>query len=98
MFSISTVEIVGYIAAILSAICFVPQAFRVIQTKDTHAISFWMYFLSLLSVICWLIYGLMLSSIPIILKNILVIILSGIILILKTRDLIRNKKKNSNYN
>ncbi|MES2677582.1 MAG: SemiSWEET transporter [Pseudomonadota bacterium] len=86
-----TVEIVGYIAAILSAICFVPQAIRVIQTKDTHAISFWMYLLSMLSVICWLIYGLMLSSLPIILKNILVIILSGIILALKTRDLLRRK-------
>jgi MtN3 and saliva related transmembrane protein len=84
-------EIVGYIAAILSAICFIPQAIRVIQTKDTNAISFWMYLLSVLSVICWLIYGLMLSSMPIILKNILVIILSGIILILKTRDLIRKK-------
>jgi MtN3 and saliva related transmembrane protein len=85
-----TVEVVGFIAAILSAICFVPQAIRVIQTKDTHAISFWMYLLSLLSVICWLIYGLMLSSTPIILKNILVIILSGIIFILKTKDLIKN--------
>jgi MtN3 and saliva related transmembrane protein len=87
-----TSEIVGFIAAALSAICFVPQAVRVIQTKDTNAISFWMYLLSLLSVICWLIYGLMLSSVPIILKNILVIILSGIILILKTRDLIKVKK------
>ena len=87
-----TVEIVGYIAAILSAICFIPQAIRVIKTKDTNAISFWMYLLSLLSVVFWLIYGLMLSSWPIILKNILVIIVSGIILVLKTRDLIRQKK------
>ena len=87
-----TVEIVGYIAAILSSICFIPQAIRVIKTKDTNAISFWMYLLSLLSVVFWLIYGLMLSSWPIILKNILVIIVSGIILVLKTRDLIRQKK------
>jgi len=87
------VEIIGYIAAILSAICFVPQAIRVIQTKDTNAISFWMYLLSLLSVIFWLIYGLMLSSWPIILKNVLVIILSGVILVLKTADLFKFSKK-----
>ena len=86
-------EIVGYIAAILSAICFIPQAARVIVTKDTHAISFWMYLLSMLSVICWLIYGVLLSSIPIILKNILVIILSGIILYIKTVHLIKGKKE-----
>ncbi len=86
-----TVDTVGYIAAILSVICFIPQGIRIVQTKDTNAISFWMYFLFLLSVIFWLIYGLMLSSAPIIVKNIIVIALSGIILILKTRDLIRKK-------
>ena len=91
-----TYEIVGYIAAILSAICFVPQAIRVIQTRDTHAISFWMYLLSLLSVICWLIYGILLLSVPIILKNILVIILSGIIFAIKTAHLIRDKKIKNN--
>jgi len=85
-------DIIGYIAAILSVICFIPQAIRVIQTKDTNAISFWMYFLFLLSVIFWLIYGLMMSSFPIILKNILVIIFVGIILSMKIRGLRKNKK------
>jgi MtN3 and saliva related transmembrane protein len=85
------VEIIGYIAAILSGICFIPQAIRVIQTKDTNAISFWMYVLSMLSVIFWLIYGLMLSSMPIIFKNIFVIVISGIILFFKIRDLLRKK-------
>lgn len=85
-------EIVGYIAAILSVICFIPQAIRIIQTKDTNAISFWMYLLFLLSVIFWLIYGFMLSSLPIILKNIFAIILSGIILIFKIQNLLKSKK------
>jgi len=85
------VEIVGYIAAILSVICFIPQAIKIIVTKDTNALSFWMYFLFLLSVIFWLIYGLMLNSFPIILKNIFVIIFVGIILGLKIKDLMRKK-------
>jgi MtN3 and saliva related transmembrane protein len=92
------IDIIGFIAAALSAICFVPQAIRAIQTKDTHAISFWMYLLSLLSVIFWLIYGIMLSSAPIIMKNILVIILSGVILALKTKDLLKTKNKKPNKN
>lgn len=86
-------EFFGYMAAFLNAIALVPQAIRIIKTKDTNAISFWMYFLSTLSVACWLIYGLLLSSIPIIIKNILVILLSLIILYYKTRDIINFKKK-----
>ncbi len=85
------VEIVGYIAATLSVICFIPQAIKILLTKDTNAISFWMYFLFLLSVIFWLIYGLMLGSLPIIFKNIFVIIFAGIILGLKIKDLMRKK-------
>jgi len=85
------VEIVGYIAAMLSVICFIPQAIKILLTKDTNAISFWMYFLFLLSVIFWLIYGLMLGSLPIIFKNIFVIIFVGIILGLKIKDLMRKK-------
>lgn len=89
------VEIIGFIAAILSVICFIPQAFRVIKTKDTNALSFWMYLLSLLSVIFWLIYGIMLNSTPIILKNIFVIILSGFILSIKIVHILKRKKPNS---
>lgn len=81
-------------AAFLNAIALIPQAIRIIKTRDTNAISFWMYFISTLSVICWLIYGILLSSAPIILKNILVILLSILILYFKTKDIIylrRNK-------
>ena len=88
-----TSEIIGFIATALSVICFIPQAIKTIKTRDTEAISFWMYLLFLLSVIFWLIYGFMVSSMPIIIKNILVIILSGIILYLKIRNLI--EKNNS---
>jgi MtN3 and saliva related transmembrane protein len=84
-----TSEIIGFIATFLSVICFIPQAIKTIKTKDTEAISFWMYLLFLLSVIFWLIYGFMVSSLSIIVKNILVIILSSIILYLKIRNLLK---------
>ena len=84
-----TAEIIGFIAAILSVICFIPQAMRIIKTKDTNAISFWMYFIFLLSVIFWLIYGIMMTSYPIIFKNIFVILLAGTILLLKIKDLLK---------
>ena len=39
IFIMPTVDIIGYIAAILSAICFVPQAIRAIQKTPTHFLS-----------------------------------------------------------
>ena len=37
------IEIVGYIAAVLTTISFVPQAAKIIKTKDTKSISLGMY-------------------------------------------------------
>jgi MtN3 and saliva related transmembrane protein len=86
-------ENIGFLAALLSVVCLVPQAVKSIVTKDTSSISFWMYLLYFFSVICWLIYGILLESRPIIIKNILVIILSGLILLLKIKNLNEEKKK-----
>lgn len=90
-------EIIAYLAAFFTTIGYLPQAIKTIKTKDTKAISFWMYLLSLIGVIFWLIYGIMISSYPIILKNVMLIILGGIILAIKTLHIIRDSEdvKNS---
>jgi MtN3 and saliva related transmembrane protein len=87
----STLEIIGFIAASLSVICLIPQAVKIIKTRDTEAISIWMYILFFLSIIFWLIYGVMLNNVPIIMKNTLAMILSGIILYLKIKSLLKKK-------
>jgi MtN3 and saliva related transmembrane protein len=87
-----TPDTIAYIAAFLTMIGYLPQALKTIKTRDTESISFWMYLLSLLGVIFWLIYGLMIISYPIILKNIAVITLSGIILFIKSRNIIFKKE------
>ena len=85
-------ETIAYIAAFFTMIGYLPQAIKTIRTRDTKSISFWMYFLSFIGVIFWLIYGFMISSYPIIFKNIVVIILSGIILFIKTANILINKE------
>ena len=87
----TTPDIVASFAALFTMIAYIPQAIKTIKTHDTKSISFWMYLLSMIGVILWLIYGLMINSYPILFKNISVIILSGIILFIKTRNIINGK-------
>lgn len=48
---------VGTIAAILTTISFMPQAYQVIKTKDTSSISLGMYIAFVLGVFLWIIHG-----------------------------------------
>ena len=48
---------IGTIAAILTTISFLPQAYQVIKTKDTSSISLGMYVAFVLGVFLWIIHG-----------------------------------------
>lgn len=61
---------VGYLAALLGMICWIPQAFQVWCTRDTKSLSLSANLLFLITVSLWLIYGLMITDWPIILANI----------------------------
>lgn len=78
-------EWVGFAAAVLTTISFIPQAVRTIRTKDTRGISLGMYVMFTVGVAFWLAYGLVLMSWPMILSNVVTLGLSGTILVLKLR-------------
>jgi MtN3 and saliva related transmembrane protein len=86
-------DIIASIAAFFTMIGYLPQAIKTIKTKDTKGISFWMYFCSIIGVIFWLIFGFMIGNIPIIFKNIVVIILGGSILWIKTLHIFKNEEE-----
>lgn len=87
-------NIIASIAAFFTMIAYVPQAIKTIKTRDTKAISFWMYLCSIIGVIFWLIFGIMVGNVPIICKNIAVIILGGIILYIKVYNIFyKNEEK-----
>ena len=77
---------IGYIAAILTTISFVPQAIRVVTTKKTQDISRNTYILLNIGIIFWLIYGFIKIDIPITLANIITLIFSITILIYKLKE------------
>ena len=80
------IDIIGYIAASLTTISFIPQALKVIKTKDTKSISLAKYLLFTMGVFLWLIYGIALVNQPIIIANVITLILSGFILFKKIKD------------
>ena len=80
-----TTTIIGSIAGILTTLAFVPQVVQVVRTKQTRDISLLMFVIFTCGVLCWLIYGLLVDSLPIILANSVVFVLALIILTYKIK-------------
>lgn len=62
-------EVLGYLAAFLTTASFLPQVYKTWKTKSTEGLSLTMYTVFFTGIICWLIYGIFLNSLPIILAN-----------------------------
>lgn len=80
-----TGEWIGYVAATLTTLSFLPQAIKTIRTRDTSGISLGMYSVFTVGVAFWLGYGFVLGSLPMIVSNIVTLLLSATILALKLR-------------
>jgi MtN3 and saliva related transmembrane protein len=80
-----TGEWMGFMAAILTTLSFVPQAVKTIRSKETHGISLLMYVTFTVGVGFWLAYGIYLTSWPMIIANTVTLALSLTILSLKLR-------------
>jgi MtN3 and saliva related transmembrane protein len=74
---------VGALAALASTTSFVPQAWKIIRTRDTDAISAGMYAVTVVGFALWLAYGLLLGQWPLIVTNGLCLALSAFILAMK---------------
>lgn len=78
-------SIIGYVAAVLTTVSFLPQALQIIKTKNTKGISLPMYLLFTTGVFLWLIYGLHTRSVPVWSANLVTFILAAIILTFKIK-------------
>jgi MtN3 and saliva related transmembrane protein len=79
-------SIIGYLAAFLTTVAFVPQTYRALKSKDLSSISLNMYLLFTFGVILWIYYGHSTESWPVLIANVITLILSSIILVLKIKD------------
>lgn len=78
-------DVLGFIAATLTTVAFLPQALKIIRTRDTRAISLSMYVTFTVGIALWLGYGVALNSWPMILSNAVVLPLAATILTFKLR-------------
>lgn len=77
--------IVGLAAATCTTFSFLPQAVKVIRTKQTKDLSLVMYSVFTLGVFLWLVYGILVKDAPLIIANVITFILAATILIMKIR-------------
>jgi MtN3 and saliva related transmembrane protein len=77
------VTIIGSLAAICSTASFVPQAWKIIRTRDTGGLSARMYAVTVTGFSLWLAYGIMLGEWPLIVTNAVCLALSAFILVMR---------------
>lgn len=73
----------GYSAAALTTGAFVPQAWMIFRTRDVSGVSLAMYSAFTLGIAMWLAYGVLLGAWPIIIANIITLVLTSAILVMK---------------
>ncbi|WP_210485064.1 SemiSWEET transporter [Microvirga antarctica] len=79
------VQIIGFVAAILTTVCWLPQALKTLRTKDTKSLSLVTQCVFALGVALWLIYGILVGNAPIILANSVTFVLVALIVAMKLR-------------
>jgi len=84
-------EMIGYLAATLTTVSFLPQAILTIKTKDTESLSLSMYSLFTVGVFLWLIYGVYISDKAIIFANAITFVLAASILSFKIYNVLFRK-------
>lgn len=78
-------DLVGYAAATLTTLAFIPQTLHSWRSRDLSGVSLGMYSLFTCGVALWLLYGVVLESWPIIIANAITLALAGSVLFLKLR-------------
>jgi MtN3 and saliva related transmembrane protein len=81
----SVSELIGYCAAALTTLSFLPQAWLTFRTRDVRGISLGMYSAFTLGVALWLLYGLLTGAWPVVAANAVTLALATLILCMKLR-------------
>lgn len=88
-------SLLGYPAAFLTTIAFVPQAWQSWRTRNLSGISLPMYALFTLGVALWLGYGLAIGSVPVIAANAVTLLLASLVLWLKILEMSSHLRGNN---
>lgn len=87
--SVSPVDALGYVAAVLTTASFFPQALKTLRTRDTSGISLGMYVMFTSGVVVWALFGLISGDGPVLVSNLITALPAGLILHRKILNLER---------
>ena len=79
------IDAIGTAGAVLTTLCWLPQALKVIRDKDTRALSLPATLAFTLGIALWLVYGLAIGDWPLIGSNALTLAPLGMIIAAKLR-------------
>jgi MtN3 and saliva related transmembrane protein len=79
------VSLVGYAAGVIIAVAYAPQVIRAYRTKSTNDLSIVWLAILFVGDAAWLLYGLLLGSLPIIASNFALILLTVALIELKLK-------------
>ena len=77
------IEFFGYFAAILTTLAFIPQLIKTLKSKKAEDVSLTTLIMFLTGVAAWIIYGIQISSKPILIANVITFLLNFLILLFK---------------
>ena len=83
--NMNLIEIIGYLAAILTMLSSLPQIIKTLKTKSTKDISFFMILLLWSGILLWLVYGILIKSAPVIFANSISLFFISIFMIIKIK-------------
>ena len=76
------ISVIGFLAAACSVSSFVPQAYKILRTRDTASLSPPTYSLTTTGFLLWTAYGVAQGQWPLILTNAVCFVLAAFILIM----------------
>lgn len=79
------ITLLGFVAGTLTTAAFVPQVLKTWRTRSTEDISLGMFAVFAMGVSLWLVYGIYVSSLPIVLANGITLALAGAMVVFKLR-------------
>ncbi len=79
------IEIIGFIAALLTTAAFLPQVYKTWKTKDVSGLSLPMLLMFFVGIVLWLVYALFIKSPSMIAANTITIISSFLLIYFKIK-------------
>lgn len=80
---VDVVELIGSVAGVFTTLAFLPQVLQIWRTHSTRDVSLGMYLIFCSGVTLWLVYGLLIGSVPVVAANAVTLALASTILGMK---------------